>query len=198
MTNYVHYGGPKSRGFRSIWMLEELGAEYQLVPTPPHDPALAAVSALGKIPVLVADGVAISDSVAIVTYLADAHGALTFPAGTLDRARQDARTQFVVDELDGPLWTAAKHSFVLPEERRSRAAKDAAIWEWGTSMERLEAFLGDGPFLMGETMTIADIIAVHCLGWSVVAKFPPLTPRLRDYSGILRGRPAYQRARAAG
>ena len=52
----------------------------------------------------------------------------------------------------------------------------------------------DGPFLMGETMTIADIVLTHCLGWAISAKFPVEEPRLRDYAEAMRARPAYKRA----
>jgi glutathione S-transferase len=81
------------------------------------------------VPVLVAEGVPITDSVAIMTFLADRHGKLTFPAGTLDRARQDSLTQFIIDEFDALLWTAAKHSFILPEEHRVPEIKESLKWE---------------------------------------------------------------------
>ena len=64
--------------------------------------------------------------------------------------------------------------------------------------ERNLAKLGErfeGPFLMGETMTIADILAVHCLNWAAIAGFPVTNDRLRAYAKELSGRPAYRRAR---
>ncbi len=61
---------------------------------------------------------AVFDSVAICQFLADRHGHLTFKAGTIERAHQDSFTQFAVDDIESALWTAAKHTFVLPEEYR--------------------------------------------------------------------------------
>ena len=37
--------------------------------------------------------------------------------------------------------------------------KDSLQWEFARSADSFETLAGDGPFLMGETMTIADILA---------------------------------------
>lgn len=199
MTYELH-GSPRSRAFRVIWMLEELGVDYTHLNTQPRSPEILALNPLGKVPVLKFGDTAITDSTAILTYLADAHGALTFPAGTLERAQQDSHTQFILDEIDSLIWQVARHSFGLPEELRVPAVKDSARQEFLISTDRLSARLqkSGGPFLMGDTMTIADIIAVHCLGWSMVAKFPKLPDELQAYLKSLRSRDAYQRAQATG
>ena len=57
--------------------------------------------------------------------------------------------------------------------------------------------LGDGPFLLGETFTIADIVAGHCGGWASVARFPVTSDPFRAYIDRLRARPAYKRAQEA-
>ena len=173
---YRVIGPTRTRTLRVLWALEELDQPYDHVGAMPHAEEVVAFNPAGKVPVLVVGGVPITDSLAIMTYLADKHGRLTFPAGTLERARQDSLTQFINDEFDQILWTAARHSFILPEDRRvTRMAED-------------------GPFLMGETMTIADIVLTHCLGWAISAKFPVEEPRLRDYAEAMRARPAYKRA----
>ncbi|MFN7131684.1 MAG: glutathione S-transferase family protein, partial [Myxococcales bacterium] len=96
---------------------------------------------------LIDDGVPVTDSTAILTYLADKHGALTHPAGTLDRARQDSLTQFLLDEFDAALWMAARHSFILPEELRLSAIKNSLKWEVARSQKTLVQRMGEGPFL---------------------------------------------------
>ena len=58
----------------------------------PHSEQVLARNPSGKIPVLVDGGTTVTDSTAIMTYLADRHGRLTFPAGTVERARQDGYT----------------------------------------------------------------------------------------------------------
>lgn len=191
------YGGPKSRAFRVIWMLEELGLDYAHSLAAPRSDEVIALNGSGKVPVLVVDGTPVSDSTAILTFLADRHGGLTYPAGTLERARQDGFTQRINDEFDAVLWTAARHSFALPSERRVPDIKPSLQWEYARSAARLAENFG-GPFLMGEEMTIADILLTHCLGWAVVAKFPAKAPVLTAYHERMRARPAYRRALATG
>ncbi len=198
MMSYQVIGSTKSRALRVLWALEEMSLDYEHVSAPPRSDAVLKFSPAGKVPVLVSDGVPISDSVAIMTYLADKHGALTFPPGTLERARQDSLTQFIVDEFDQVLWTAARHSFILPEERRVPAVKDSLKWEFERSQKALIPRMAeDGPFLMGETMTIADILLAHCGGWAITAKFPIIEPQLREFVSMMRDRPAFARAMAA-
>jgi len=191
---YTVIGSVKSRTLRVLWMLEELGVEYDHQPASPRSPEVRALNPLGKVPVLLDDDHTFTDSTAIMTYLADKHGELTFPAGSQERAVQDGHTGFLLDEFDACLWTAARHSFVLPEERRVPAVKDSLKWEFERSQKQFVERLGSGAFLMGETMTISDIIAAHCGGWAVSANFPISEPIFRDYFTRLRSRPAFLRA----
>ncbi len=195
---YKLYGSAKNRGFRALWLLEEIGLDYTHLPVPARSPEVVALNGTGKVPILISGDHTLTDSTAILTYLADKHGAFTFPAGTEARAIQDGHTQFLLDELDGLLWTAAKHSFALPEALRIPEIKPALREEFRVSCERLAQrnTATDGPFLMGEQMTIADIVAVHCLGWAIVAKFPMEREDLKIYSKALRARPAYKAASA--
>lgn len=191
---YTVIGGVRSRTLRVLWMLEELGLAYIHKPSAPRSDEVTTLYPAGKIPVLIANGTPLTDSTAILTYLADHHGALTFPAGTIERARQDGHTQFILDELDALLWTASRHSFVLPEEMRIGAIKDSLKWEYQNSLDRLESRLGDSDYLMGDVMTVPDLIAAHCAGWAVSAKFPEPGAALAAYFDRLRDRPAFKAA----
>jgi glutathione S-transferase len=191
---YTVIGTVKSRTLRVLWMLEELGQPYDHVPAPPQSEGVTALNPAGKVPVLVVDNVPITDSTAIIQFLADRHGALTYPAGSIDRARQDSLTQFLLDEFDAALWMAARHSFILPEELRQSAIKDSLKWEFQRSQRALVARMADGPFLMGEMMTVPDIILAHCLGWASAAQFPVVEQRLSEYGTAMRARPAFRRA----
>ncbi|WP_293573858.1 glutathione S-transferase family protein [Phaeobacter sp.] len=186
---YTVIGTPMTRSFRVLWTLEELAQPYELAPYKPQSADVLALNPSGKVPVLIEEGEAITDSTAIVTYLADKHGQLTAPAGTLARAKQDAVTQFLLDELDAVLWTAARHSFILPEDKRIPEVKASLKWEFSNALERLDTRM-EGPFLMGEDFTIADIICTHCLNWAFAAKFPIESERLLDYLNQTRRRPA--------
>ena len=189
-------GASETRAMRVLWMLEELGLSYEHVPAGPRSEGVIAFNPAGKVPVLIEDSTPIIDSTAILTYLADRHGKMTHPAGTLDRARQDSLTQFVLDEFDAVLWTAARHSFILPKEMRVAGIKNSLRWEFERSQKTLVQRMAEDGFAMGEMMTVPDIILAHCLIWALAAKFPIVEPRLSDYIDRMRARPAYQRAAA--
>ncbi|MBS0125511.1 glutathione S-transferase family protein [Thetidibacter halocola] len=193
--SYTVYGTVNSRAFRVLWMLEELGQPYELVKAGPQSPEIRAVSPLGKVPVLVVDGVVIPDSMAILAFLADRHGAMTYPAGTVERARQDAWSYRILDEIESLLWTASKHTFVLPEDERVPDVKPACRAEYERNLTRIMAE-AEGPFLMGETMTVPDILLAHCGGWARAAKFPDGPEAFGDYLKRLRGREAFKAAAA--
>jgi len=191
---YTIFGGVRSRAFRVLWMLEELGLDYKHEAAAPRSEGVTALYPAGKVPVLLDGDAVLTDSTAILTYLADKHGALTFPAGTIERAKQDGHTHFILDEMDALLWTAARHTFILPEDKRVEAVKDSLKWEYERSLERLDSRLGNGPFLMGETVTVPDLIAAHCLGWATSAKFPEPSANLQAYVNDMRARPAFRKA----
>ncbi|WP_417700279.1 glutathione S-transferase family protein [Pseudophaeobacter sp.] len=192
---YTLIGLPKTRSFRVLWALEEMGLEYGLNPAQPHSPDVLALNASGKVPVLQEGDAVLTDSTAILTYLADKHGQLTAPAGTLQRAQQDAMTQRYLDELDSLLWTAARHSFILPQDQRVAEIKPSLKLEFSNNLNRI-AQQFKGPYVMGETFSIADIILTHCLTWALGAKFNIESQAMLDYCTAMQERPAYQRAAA--
>jgi glutathione S-transferase len=191
---YQVIGTFRSRTLRVLWMLEELGLPYEHIQASPHSDVVKKVNPNGKIPVLVAEGAALTDSSAILTYLADKHGGVTFPAGTIKRARQDGLLHKSLDEVDAALWLATRHTFYLPEYQRMPEIKGPLVWEFSRTMRSFEDILGDGPFLMGNTFTIPDIVLTHCLGWAINAKFPVESDNLRSYIKRCRGRDAFKRA----
>ena len=193
---YTVIGTPQTRTMRVIWMLEELGEPYTLDRRPPRHPAVRALNPSGKVPVLVDDGVPIFDSVAICQYLADKHGRMTFKAGSIERAHQDSFTQFAVDEFEGPLWFAAKHSFVLPEEYRVTDVKRACRYDFDRAIAVFSQRLQDRAYVMGESFTVPDLILGNCLAWALAIKWSLPEGNVRDYYDRICSRPAHQRAMA--
>ena len=194
---YKIIGFPRTRAMRVMWLLEELDVPYELVPAMPQSAEVRALTPDGKVPILLDGDTAITESVAICTYLADKHGKFTFPAGTLERARQDSFTQFAVDVLEGALWTAAKNTFIHPEDMRVPAVKEVCKQEFSRGLKTLEKRLGSGPYVMGDTFTIADIIIGHCSGWAIVANFGiPMEGPVYEYFKCLRERPGFKAVKA--
>lgn len=193
---YEVIGSTPSRASRVIWMLEELGQPYSHTKVKPHTEQVIKLNPSGKIPVLKDGNDSLTDSTAIMTYLADKHGGMTHPAGTIERARQDGMTNQLLDEVDAVLWVAMRHAMILPEEHRVPDVKHSLRWEFARNIARL-ADQFEGPFLMGERMTIPDIILTHCLNWAYSAKFPVEHENLLDYGKAMRARDAYKRATQA-
>ncbi len=191
---YKVIGHPQSRTRRVLWVLEELSLPYEVVPSKPHQEDVYAVNPSGKIPALIVDGEAIFDSTAICTYLADKHSSLSYPSGTLNRARQDSFTNFALDEMDSTLWMAAKHSFIHPADQRVPDIKAACRFEWNKSMKQLEKRLGENTWAMGDTFTIADIIIGHCASWAKTSRFEWPEGPVREYFARILSRPAFAKA----
>ncbi len=192
---YKLIGSPKTRAFRVMWMLEELGEPYEQEAVAPHSPEALAVNPSAKVPAFMDGGELILDSVAICQYLADKHGKFTHRAGTIERAKQDSFTHLALDELDGALWWAAKNSFVLPEELRSDKAAPACAHDYARGLEHLQARLGGNHYVMGDDFTVPDLIIGHCMGWGIngMRWNLPEGP-LVGYLARLRDRPAFKTA----
>ncbi|WP_299562386.1 glutathione S-transferase family protein [uncultured Sulfitobacter sp.] len=192
---YTVVGAVKSRAFRVMWMLEELGQDYDIIPAAPRSDEAKKYNPLGKVPALIDGDDVLTDSVAIMQYLADKHGALTAPAGTVARARQDAMLFWLIDEFDAILWAAAKHSFVFPEENRVPEIKPSLRAEFARSAMSLSERL-EGPYLMGDEITVPDLLAVHCINWSIGAGFERVDDTLGKWASKMRERPAFKAVQA--
>ena len=190
------HGGPNSRTFRVMWMLEELGQPYDIDPIPPREKKLEAINPSLKVPILKDGDDYVIDSVAICQYLADKHKALTFPAGTIARAHQDSFTQFAVDDVESGLWQASKHTFALPPEYRVEDAKRACIFDFDRAMKALSARLGSKAFVMGDTFTVPDLLLGHCAGWAKAFGWTVPDGNVTDYFARIAARPAYLAAKA--
>ena len=190
---YKVIGSVKSRTFRVLWMLEELGVPYEHQNVPPHSAEVLAYNASGKVPILLDGEVAISDSSAILTYLADKHGKLAAKAGTVERAHQDGMLHQIIDEFDAVLWAVMRKSLGLQEHPDYQGLSAAFKREYKNNLDRLSDRIS-GPFLMGDEITLPDLILTHCGGWAYVAKFPNDNEKFNVYLKRLRSRPAYKAA----
>ena len=196
------YGCPNTRSSRVLWTLEEAGAEYEYVAVDlragaGRQPEYLALNAGGKVPTLVDGELVLTESAAICTYLGDRFPAagLTAPVGSPERAHCDQWCYFALSELEQPLWTLAKHTFALPEERRVPAVVDTARWEFAVAAKVLAAGLGPREFIAGDRLTVADILIAHTLAWAQACKLPLEHDNLTAYAARLLARPAWVRVR---
>ncbi len=191
------FGSPGSRLTRVSWMCEELGQAYEIVVAKPHSPEMKAVNPAGKGPVLVDGDLIVIDSAAICSYLADKHPqkGMTAPSGSPQRAQLDSWIHFAQGDLEAPLWLKTKHKFILPEEMRLDVG-DITGQEFTRAIAAMEARLGDGPFVMGEQFTAADVLLGHIGSWARNAKLAINSDSVNAYFDRVLGRDALARARA--
>ncbi|MCB9549308.1 MAG: glutathione S-transferase family protein [Myxococcales bacterium] len=198
------YGLKRSRSTRALWALEEAGLPYDFrrldARAGEHrQPDFLALNPGGKVPVLVDGDFVLSESGAIVTWVAEQVPALGLvpAAGTRARALYDQWLHFALTELEQPLWVAAKHTFVLPEKLRVPAVIPVCAKEFGRAAQVLAQGLGDRPFLLGDAFTMADLVVGHTLAWAVRQQGLPLdAPAVAAYAERLWARPAFARAEA--
>jgi len=199
------YGFPRTRSTRVIWMLEELGVDYEYIKVNPgagegQSAEFRALNPSGKVPVLCDGEFCLKESAAILTYLGERfpEAGLIPPPGSLDYARYLQWTFFVLTELEQPLWTLAKHKFVLPAEYRVKEIAKTARWEFARAAETLAAGINESGCLIGDSFTAADLLAAHTLGWALAFKIPLDDPRLETFARRHLSRPAYLRALELG
>ncbi len=191
------YGYGPTRAARCLWLLRELGLDFEYVrvdlATGAHRaPAFLAVNPYGRVPVLEDGALRIRESVAICLYLADRYGdGRLIPApGSAERAVHDQHLLFTVAELDAPLWRQRLHRLLYPEEHQLEAEIGNARRDFLAAARLLQDDLGEGPFLLGEGFTVADIVAAHTLHWATWTDLLEGPPGLHAYLQRCVARPA--------
>lgn len=184
---------PSSRAGRVRWLLEELGVPHELVrvdlKAKDAEPRLAAVSPLGKVPVLIVDGQPMLESTAMLIYLADRFGKLAPAVDSPLRVPYLQWHAFVPITLEPPLLDLFKPAL-------DEAAKAAARERTLEALRVLDAAFADGrEFLVGD-FSAADCAAGQVTGWARSAAVLEPFPALREYGRRIAARDAYKRSRA--
>ena len=113
-----------TRSIRVRWTLQELGIDFEAVPVnllagEHHSPAFLKLNPAGKLPVLVDGDMVLTESIAIVLYLAEKYRDKgLMPADLQQRAQLMRWLLFTTTELEQPLWRMARHTRLYPEEKR--------------------------------------------------------------------------------
>ena len=194
------YGSKNSRSLRCTWALEEVAASYDyqhvwLMKGEGQSPAFKAINPAGKIPVLSDGDMTLTESVAIVMYVAEKiPDAALMPTNTEQRAEAFRWIFFIVTEVEPHLWAIAQHRFALPEDKRVPAVEATCVWQLQRELRVLEKFLNTRPFISGDTFTAADILVTHCLTWALSAKLDGVGEASLAYIERMKQRPAFVRA----
>jgi glutathione S-transferase len=181
------YGTPPTRALRVIWLLNELGLEYEMLPvnilegdTRKQD--FLSLNPVGKVPVLVDGSLVVTESAAIQLYLADKNPQAGFiPETVEDRGQMYRWIFFLVTEIEQPLWRITRHTFLYPEEKRLPQDVDLATEECIAMLAVLEQHMKEREFMVGDRLSVADFNAAYTLDWANEAKMLDGMPRLREY-----------------
>lgn len=187
------FHAPQSRSSRIIWLLEELGANYEIAymniprmdgsgagdPANPHPDK--------KVPALVHDGTLITESVAVVLYLTDLHPEAGVGPSIGDSRRGTYLTWLayyagVVEPVLALEFLKMGDNPALVRTFRSRAEMDA----------RIAGALANSRFVVGDEFTAVDVIFGSLGHWFRSAL--PVGERVDSYIKECTSRPAFARA----
>jgi glutathione S-transferase len=188
------FHSPDSRSSRFIWLLEELGAAYELAyvdilrgsgrradAANPHPDK--------RVPALLHDGQLVTESAAIALYLTDAfpQAGLGAPVGDPRRGAYLSWLAFYAGEIE-MAFNMLRRGW-LDKDPRQALAKDHERVQ-----SRVLAALGQGPYLTGTQFTAADILVASPYQW--LRDFGPPSTLIDDWLARLADRPAAIRAAA--
>lgn len=191
------YYSPQTRAAGARILLEELGAPHDLhilnmKAGEQRKADYLAINPLGKVPAVGHRGQIVTEQVAIFIYLAD-----LFPNAGLTPALDDA--------LRGPYlrWIAYYGSSFEPAvidhfmKREPAPLTQSPYADYDTMLGALEQQLAQGPYLLGERMTAADILWGVALNWTMMFGVVPRNDVFARYAERITSRPAFQRVTAA-
>ena len=194
MEKIVLYTHPQSRGRNVLWMLEECGAKYDTVllnfGDDLHSPEYLAINPMGKLPALKYGNTVITETAAIITFLAD-----VFPKAQLAPTLSDAKRGeyyrwlfYTVNSVEAALMEVAFQFPIQPAMRKTLG--------YG-SMERvidtLDGQLRQHPYLLGEQFQSCDLVLAGLLMFAIKSKALTPTDAMQAYLARITARSAFQK-----
>ena len=194
------YGISRSRASRSLWALEEIGVEYENVPThfsgDTKKPEFLALNPNGRVPVLTDGEVTLFESMAINLYLAKKYDGGLQPKTLEDEARAVQWSFWGMTELEQHLIQLLLHRTMLPEDQRDPAQADAAEQALQKPLAVLDGALDGRDYLLGHAFGIADLNLASVLMLAPLVKFDfSKYARAQRWYDACTARPAFARAR---
>jgi glutathione S-transferase len=207
-----------SRSQRVLWLLEELGLEYEIKryerdpKTMLAPPELRAVHPLGKSPVVTDGGLTLAESGAIIEYLVERHGQgkLAPAPGTPERVRYTYWLHYAEGSAMPPLLLALVFSrlpkgpipFFLRPIVKGISQKVMKVFvnpQLRLHLDYLEGELGKSTYFAGEDFSAADIqLSFPIEAAGARGGLGEKRPKLAAWLERIHARPAYQRALEKG
>ena len=191
----------EGRGFRVVWLLEEMGIPYRLRPVDllagvEGDAEFLAVNPAGFIPAIVDGEVTMVESIAIMEYLMARHGPTPLAPGAHDPAFPAYQQFLHLGEagLAGPINVIVASEILAPEAERRNWSTGWALRTFESRRGLVTRQLARSSYLAGESFTAADISVTYALEFAQRTGNAVLGEIERAYVARTTGRAAYQRA----
>lgn len=194
-----------ARSFRPLWMLEELGLEYQLtmLPFPPrhHAPDFLQENPLGTVPLLVDGDTRMTESAAICHYLAvrypraDRRDAVEVAAHEPSYGAYLNWLHMSDATLTFPQTLVLRYThFEPPERQQPQVVEDYRRWFLGR-LRSVNTALMQNDFLCAGRFTAADVAVGYALMLAThLGLDAQFSPAVAAYWERLQQRPTFQRA----
>jgi glutathione S-transferase len=169
----------EGRGFRPVWLLEEMGIPYRLrsvdlLAGVENDPEFLAINPGGFIPALVDGDTVMVESIAIMEYLLARYGDQSKSSTPLAPAPGDANfglyQQFLhLGEagLGANIQVVVVSGFVAPESERDNWGARWALDQFHSRMKLVKRQLARAPYMAGDAFTAADISVAYTLNLAI-------------------------------
>jgi glutathione S-transferase len=184
-----------TRDLRVLWALEEMGLPYEIVGMdhPNHDldsEEFRAKNPFGQIPVIDDDGVVVTESGAILLYLARKSGKL-MPRDPAGEAQVLRWTVAALNTIEVPVLTL----WFIDMNGGKGTKSHEALRHWSDMrLKQLDGWLANRVFIAADDFTVADILMTHVLsaGSTDQALLKPYQ-HVRRYLARCMDRPAWKR-----
>ena len=190
------YHNPHSRSTVVHYMLHELGQPFEIVPIDlkaeeQKKPEFLKINPMGKIPVLRDGATIVTESPAILVYLAD-----KFPKAGLAPLLTDPERGAYLRWMFfyGSCFEPACIDLAM---KRETPPSMAGWGKPGDALDTLSGALKSRPWLLGDRFSAADVLTGSGLAYMMGFKVIPERPEYRDYVQRMQARPAYQASQAA-
>ncbi|MGA0601430.1 glutathione S-transferase family protein [Caulobacter sp. KR2-114] len=194
----------EGRGFRVVWLLEEMGLPYRLrrvdlLAGAENDPEFMAINSGGFIPALQDGPVVMVESVAIMEYLIARHGPTPLAPAPGDDAFPAYQQFLHLGEagLAASIYFVSGARNIAPAAERDNWSARQAMGVFETRLRLVSRRLDEAPWMAGEAFTAADISVVYALELARRNVRYPFAEAERAYVARATARDGYQRAMAA-
>ncbi len=192
LTLYTH---PHSRGRIARWMLEEVGQPYDTVVVPygppMKTPEYLTLNPMGKVPTLVHGDTVVTETPAILAYLADAFPAAGLAPPLAERGAYYRWLFFAAGPMEAAVTDQALGVQVAPEKQGFVGYGSAQLTE-----DTLAQALAGRTFIAGSRFSAADLYLCAKLDFALAFGNLPKRPEFLAYCAAHAQRPAKRRAAA--